>query len=184
MQGLPSEGFTDTYRADLAVSFLYKAVVNVLLDQPGAVPPDIRSSGEITWGRWPVSGGTQSYAIQDYKKPVSQPYIKLTAMYQTSGQVHYTHELPVPPLTVNAAFVQSRRALANYFFAIPGNSAPVDADRLRDHLANYSRSFVDLITYKNIKDGGINFQGMGMDQPLFAEDRVSYFGQNIALVLA
>ena len=115
---------------------------------------------------------------RSYKRPVSQPYIKLTAMYQTSGQVHYTHELPVPPLTVNAAFVQSRRALANYFFAIPGNTAPVDADRLRDHLANYSRSFVDLITYKNIKDGGINFQGMGMDQPLFAEDRVSYFGQN------
>ena len=135
MQGLPSEGFTDAYRAELAVSFLYKAIVNALLEQPGAVPPDVRSSGEITWGRWPVSDGTQSYAIQSYKRPVSQPYIKLTAMYQTSGQVHYTHELPVPPLTVNAAFVQSRRALANYFFVIPGNSAPVDADRLRDHLS-------------------------------------------------
>ena len=127
MQGLPSEGFTDEYRAELAVSFLYKAIVNALLEQPGAVPPDVRSSGEITWGRWPVSDGTQSYAIQSYKRPVSQPYIKLTAMYQTSGQVHYTQELPVPPLTVNAAFVQSRRALANYFFVIPGNEQPVDA---------------------------------------------------------
>lgn len=184
MQALPSEGFTDEYRIELAVSFLYKAVVNALLDVPGAVPADIRSSGEITWGRWPVSDGRQSYVTQAFKAPVSQPYIKLTAMYQTSGQIHYTHELPVPPLTVNAAFVQSRRALADYFFMIPGDNSPVDADRLRRHLSSYSRSFVDLITYENIKDGGINYQGMGLDQPLFAEERVSFVGQSIALVLA
>jgi hypothetical protein len=42
----------------------------------------------------------------------------------------YTHEQPVPPTTVNAAFVQSRRALAGYRFAVPGGSGPVDRDEL------------------------------------------------------
>lgn len=184
MKGLRSEGFTDEYRVQLAVSFLYKAVVNAILKQPDAVPRKIRSSGMITWGQWPVSDGKQSFATQLFKQPVSQPYIKLSSMYQASGQVHYTQELPMPPLTVNAAFVQSRRALANYSFVIPGDNNAVGSAKLRDHLTDYSSSFVDLITHEHIKDGGINYQGMGFDQPLFAERLVSYVGQSIALVLA
>src|SRR5947209_939983 len=149
MKGLPSEGFTDQYRAQLAVSFLYKGVVNALLPDKGAVPEDIQSSGIITWGRWPASDGRQYYVTQDYKKPVAQPYIKLTAMYQTSGQLHYTHELPVPPLTVNGAFVQSLRALASYHFIIPGQKGEVDAVELRHHLSKHSPAFVDLITSRS-----------------------------------
>jgi xanthine dehydrogenase/oxidase len=184
MKGLPSEGFTDEYRAQLAVSFLYKAVVNALLPDKGAVPEDIRSSGIITWGRWPVSDGRQYYVTQDFKKPVAQPYIKLTAMYQTSGQLHYTHELPVPPLTVNGAFVQSRRALANYHFVIPEQKGEVRATKLRQYLTDRFPAFVDLITAHEIKNGGINFQGMGSDQPLFAVEQIQYLGQSIAMVLA
>ena len=70
---------------------------------------------------------------------VGQPYIKLTAMYQTSGQPHYTHELPVPPLTVNGAFVQSSRALANFHFIIPGKKDKVTVLELRHHLSEFSR---------------------------------------------
>src|SRR5437763_1519535 len=184
MKSLPSEGFTDEYKTQLAVSFLYKAVVNALLPEKGAVPDDIKSSGVITWGRWPVSGGQQYYVTQDFKKPLAQPIIKLTAMYQTSGQLHYTHELPVPPLTVNGAFVQSLRALATYHFVLPGQKGRVNAAKLNQHLSAYSPAFVDLITADDIKNGGINYQGMGSDQPLFAVDQVSYVGKSIALVLA
>jgi xanthine dehydrogenase/oxidase len=184
MKDLPSEGFTNEYRIQLSVAFLVKAIVNALLEQGEPVPERIRSSGIVTWGRWPVSDGIQFYKSQAYKAPVAEPYIKLTAMYQTSGQVHYTHELPVPPLALNAAFVQSTRALANYYFQIPGEKGPVDVAKLRNHLSTYSPSFVDLITHDQIKDGGINQQGMGGDQPILAEDRVSYVGQSIALVLA
>ena len=148
------------------------------------MPPGVKSSGEITWGHWPVSDGAQHYETQAFKAPVAQPYIKITAMYQTSGQLHYTHELAVPPLTANGAFVQSRRALATYRFVIPGGDQGVDASALREHLSGYARSFVDLITHENIKNGGINNQGMGLDQPLFAVDMVSYVGQSIAMVLA
>jgi xanthine dehydrogenase/oxidase len=186
MAEVPDEGFTNEYRKQLAVSFLYKAIVNALVTKGVAVPENAKSSGEVTWGKWPVSGGTQHYQKQAFKAPVAQPYIKITAMYQTSGQLRYTQELAVPPLTANGAFVQSRRALANYRFVIPGEDADgVDASRLREHLGSYARSsFIDLITHENIKNGGINLQGMGLDQSLFAVETVNYVGQSIAMVLA
>jgi len=183
-QDLPSEGFTAEYRAQLAVSFLYKAVVNAMQARGQPVPSRVASSGVVTWGRWPVSDGRQSFVTQAYKAPVGQPYIKATAMYQTSGQIHYTQELPVPEQTANAAFVQSRRALAEYSFTTPGREGRATPEQLRAHLTRYAPSFIDLITAANIKDGGINYQGMGMDQPLFAESMVNYVGQSIALVLA
>ena len=184
MKGLPGEGFTVEYRVQLATSFLFKAVVNAMASRGLNVPPALASSGMITWGKWPGSDGRQFYATQSWKQPVGQPYIKVTAMYQASGQIHYTHELPVPQLTVNAAFVQSRRALANYHFVIPGSAEPVTAADLRVHLSGFSSSFVDLITCDNIRAGGINLQGMASDQPLFADKMVCFVGQSIALAIA
>ena len=190
MAEVPDEGFSDEYRIQLAVGILYKAIVNAIVARGGVVPPNVRSSGEVKWGNWPVSTGKQKYETQAFKAPVAQPYIKSTAMYQTSGQLHYTHELAVPPRTANGAFVQSRRALANYRFVIPRNAsasggAGVSPGDLRAHLSSYAPgSFIDLITHENIKNGGINLQGMGLDQPIFAVELVSYVGQSIALVLA
>jgi xanthine dehydrogenase/oxidase len=187
MAEVPDEGFTEEYRTQLAVAFFYKAAVHALLARGGAVPPDIQSSGEVKWGNWPVSNGRQHYSDrQKFKAPVAQPYIKNTAMYQTSGQLHYTHELAVPPQTANGAFVQSKRALANFHFVIPGSdNKGVSPSALRKHLSSYAPStFIDLITQENIKNGGINLQGMGLDQPLFAIEMVSYVGQSIAIVLA
>ncbi|NRR32070.1 molybdopterin-dependent oxidoreductase [Oxalobacteraceae bacterium] len=184
MQGLPDEGFSDDYRVELVLAFFYKAVVNALPQRGVAVPPQVASSGEITWGKWPVSDGIQSWQSQDFKRPVAQPYIKITAMYQTSGQLHYTQELAVPPRTLNAAFVQSTRALGNFHFRVPGHAGPATPGQLREHLSGHDASFVDLITQEHIKNGGLNLQGMGMDQPLLAVQLISYVGQSIALVLA
>ncbi len=185
MQGLPNEGFTDAYRIELATGLFYKAIVNAMEARGIAPPPEIASGGLITWGKWPESDGTQHYAPpRDWNKPVGQPYIKITSMHQCSGQIHYVHELPVPPLTVNAAFVQSRRALANYFFVLPGDGTAVAAGDLRRHLSERFPAFIDLITHENIREGGVNCQGMGMDQPLFAEQMVNFVGQSIALAVA
>jgi xanthine dehydrogenase/oxidase len=185
MAGVPWEGITDEYRIQLAVSFLYKAIVNALLTvAPEAVPEAERSAGTGMWGRWPLSGGVQSYEIQDWKAPVSQPYVKLMAFYQATGQVRYTHEAPVPPRTVNAAFVQSRRALANYHFRLPGDDRQADAEAVAGHLRRRWPGFIELVTWKQIPDQGINCQGMGGDQPLLAVEQVSYTGQAIALVVA
>jgi len=184
MKEVPDEGFSAEYRIQLAVSFLYKAIVNALMAKGAAVPQDLLSSGEVQWGNWPVSDGIQKYQSQAFKSPVSKPIIKITAMYQTSGQVHYTQELPVPPLTLNGAFVQGRAALMNYRFVVPGKERGISAEDLRKYLTEKFASFTDLITHENIKNGGVNLQGMGLDQPLFAVDLISYVGQSIAMVLA
>ena len=121
MAEVPDEGFTAEYRTQLAVSFLYKAIVNALVGKGVAVPANCEVQRRDHLGQ--LAGERRHAAIADAglsNGPVAQPYIKVTAMYQTSGQLHYTQELAVPPLTANGAFVQSQRALANYRFVIPG----------------------------------------------------------------
>lgn len=184
MKEVPNEGFTDEYRKQLVVSFFYKTLVNAMLIKGLTVPPNLKSVGEVKWGNWKVSNGIQSYVREDWKAPVAQPIIKVTAMYQTSGQLHYTHELPVPPRTLNAAFVQSKKALMNYQFSTPLAAKEISIEDLRKYLKRLFPSFTDFITHENIPKGGINMQGMGSDQPLFAEKLISYVGQSIAMVLA
>ncbi len=169
----PYEGFTDEYRLSLALSFLYKAIVNALLVRaPGEVPADVQSAGVITWGRWPVSSGQQFYATQGFKAPVQEPYIGLMTLYQTSGEVHYTHEIQVPPTALNGALVQGRQAPRTFRFQLP--DAPgkaVTREVLCAWLRDRFDDFVDLLTASEIPKGGTNLQGMGADQPLFAVDR-------------
>ncbi|TDP97958.1 molybdopterin cofactor-binding domain-containing protein [Labedaea rhizosphaerae] len=185
MTQVPWEGITDEYRTELAVAFLYKAIVNALLGvAPDQVPVADKSAGESTWGRWELSGGRQTYVIQDWKAPVSQPYIKLMAFYQATGKVTYTHETQVPARTVNAAFVASRAALANFHFHLPGSADPVDQAALAEYLTGHQPGFVGLVGHDQVPPHGINMQGMGGDQPLLAVDMVNYVGQAIVLVVA
>ncbi|WP_018682924.1 molybdopterin cofactor-binding domain-containing protein [Actinokineospora enzanensis] len=185
MAEVPWEGVTDDYRVRLAESFLYKAIVNALLTaEPEAVPPGIRSAGVGAWGRWPVSSGSQTYEVQPWKAPVSQPYLKLGAFYEATGAVRYTHETPVPPTTAHAAFVRSLRALADYHFVASGAEEPADRSTLSRHLAGRCPGFVELVTHEHVPPQGINLQGMGGDQPLLAARRVSHVGQAIAVVVA
>lgn len=182
MAGLPTEGFTEDYKIELTVSFLYKSIVKTLIEKGADVPANIESSGEITWGRWPVSNGLQFYKSQLFKAPVSLPYIKFTAVEQASGQLHYTHELDVPVNTVNAALVQSKRALANYQFIIPGQKGAATSGTLREYLSDQFPDFIDLVTSEVFKNGSMNMQGMGSDQPIFSPKEVNYVGQCIALI--
>jgi xanthine dehydrogenase/oxidase len=184
MAALPYEGVTDGYRVELVVGLVYKAIVNALLVRaPDIVPPEARSAGIATWGRWPDSTGRQHYETQGYKQPVGQPYIKLQAMDQTSGQLRYTQELALPPRGENAAFVHSLRALASFHLQVPGH-ARASVAQLRHYLAARFPGFAALVTAADVPPHGVNYQGMGLDQPLFAVDQVSYVGQAIALVLA
>lgn len=179
------DGFTDAYRIQLATSFLYKAILNALLQRaPQNVPAPIRSAADVKWGNWPVSKGTQYYKKKSDRAPVSIPYVKLMALNQTSGQVRYTHEIEVPPTTLQAAFVQSKRALANIAFKHPeSGKSPISAKELARFLESKFSTFRQLITHEDIPAHGMKKLGMGGDQPVFAEKRVSYVGQSVALVL-
>ena len=184
MEGLPSEGISDRYKAQLAVSFLYKSIIAALISHGRSVPSDLSSAAEMSWGRWPVSDGHQSWKSRSFEQPVGEPFIKGRAMEQASGQIHYAHELPVPPNTAYASLVQSQRALSRFAFTCPGVRRKVKVADLRDHLRDKFPDFVDIMTSDDFGPGQINLQGMGSDQPIFAEEEVSYIGQTIALIAA
>lgn len=183
MVGLPDDGFTEEYKAQLAIAMFVKGGLHLLIKAGASVPDSVKSAGEITWGTWGVSDGRQDYVAQDYKAPVAKPYIKSTALAQTSGRTHYTHELAYPQGTLHAAFVQSTRALGRFSYHRP-NVGAVTTNELSDYLRAAFPAFQRLITCLDIPSGGLNLQGMALDQPLFADGSVHYVGQSIALVLA
>lgn len=184
MAGLTDEGISAAYRIDLVLSFFYKSIISALVQRdPGSVPEGLRSIAANTWGTWDVSSGEQHWQSQGWKAPVSQPYIKLKAMSQAMGEVHYTHEIALPPNGINAALVQSRRALAEFHYTPPGQPGrTATLDEVEDDLRQRFDGFIRLIDHRHVP--GFNLQGMGGDQPLFAESRVHYVGQSIAMVLA
>ena len=185
MSEVKDEGFTHAYKVALTQSYTYKAILTKLVQiEPDLVPVEDRSATEITWGNWPVSVGTQEYKSQGFKAPVSEPYVKLMALYQTSGQVRYTHEMEVPPTTLDAAFVQSSKALANFCFKHPETGEwPISPDTLSDYLQSYEPKFERLVTVEDIPAHGLKLIGMGGDQPVFAIEQVNYVGQSLALVV-
>jgi xanthine dehydrogenase/oxidase len=188
---LPSSGEDDGYKGQLASAFLYKAGASALAHAGVELPGGVASSIRDPWGCWPVSDGKQTYEAAPLRRPIGEPYIKVEALRQTTGQTTYMQDLPFSQRTVHAAVVQSGRALARYELGLP-----VEDDRpaarpageaitaLRARLAAMFPSFVSLITYRDVPVDGSNHHGLGGDQPLFAEDHVRYAGQCIALVVA
>lgn len=181
-ESLPSEGVPDEYRTNLAIAHLYKVIVNAL--PAGDVPENLRSAGITKWGSWGVSDGLQLWKSRSDRKPLSDPVIKLSGFYQTSGRLRYTQEMVVPSGTLNAAFVQSRRALHKFYFINPESGARISAQELNAYLIKNKPGFIRLITVDDIPQGGVKTQGIGGDQPLLAIERVEYVGQSIALAIA
>ncbi|MES2790495.1 MAG: molybdopterin cofactor-binding domain-containing protein [Planctomycetota bacterium] len=185
LQEVSSDGFSDEYRTQLAVSFLYKTLVNALHSTaPQHVNADLRSVAHSSWGRWPVSTGRQSYTVPGFRAPLSQPHVSVMALSQALGKMRYTQELPILPRTLHAAFVLSRRGLSEFYFVNPDTQERVTTDGLSMLLEQQCDGFVNLVTHEDVPAHGINLQGMGADQPLFAVERVHYVGQAICLVVA
>ncbi len=187
MASVPNEGFTDAYRLELAQSYLYKAVLNALLVfDPDLVPSELRSSAVTHWQNWPVSGGHQSYQTNQYMEPLSEPYIKLMAMYQAQGEVKYTHETPVVAGTLYGALIGSQRAIGSYRFVDPSTGKAIAAEALSQVLKARLGGFSQLITAAEIPRGGSNMAGDASDQPLFLQPggSIMYAGQALAMVLA
>jgi xanthine dehydrogenase/oxidase len=184
----PDEGFTDEYRTDLAVGLLYKALVNALEAKfPGYLPKQDRSAGNLTWGTWPVSFGTQGFPKPDPADfPMTQPFITLMALYQTQGEVRYTQETPKPQGTLYGALVTSRQAVGQFAFNSPPGDPKSGLGGLVAFLMMTEPDFQRLITAADVPAGGQLMQGMGSDQPLFLSENtpIMYSGQALGMVLA
>ena len=177
--------YSIAYRGSLAETFVYKAIINALLKvAPKSVPAGLKSAGISHWGNWHVSGGTQSYQTDLYPAPLSQPYIKLMAMYQAQGEVRYTHEAPFVTGGLFGGLVTARVAPAHFSFAIPKKKGAADSEQLLAWVQGQLDGVVAVLTAADVP--GENMQGMGSDQPLFvpAGSKVMYAGESLALVAA
>jgi xanthine dehydrogenase/oxidase len=188
LSGLLDEGFTEEYRRQLAGGFLFKFVVHVLDDlAPNSVGAQDRSAGELTWEKRPVSGGIEDWPANTIHggTPLGASYIKLEAFQQTGGETTYTHEIALPPRSVNGALVLSKRALASFEYCVPDDpETTCTADELAAALRERFPAFAGLVTANDVPPKGSNMSGMAGDQPLLAEGMVFYHGQAIALVAA
>ncbi|MBL4639135.1 MAG: molybdopterin-dependent oxidoreductase [Kordiimonadaceae bacterium] len=188
-------GITYDYKLQLAESFVYKTMVNVI-DQlePCQVPDQDKSAGVIKWGTWGVTGGTQTFETEKYRFPISEPFIKTEAFLQASGETTYVHDYVMPPNALYGAAVTSERALANFcFIAGSGPQTPITAADLSTLLAaRFPDTFKGFITVADVPnrenlgpdDNDPNLVGMGADQPVYADGYITYFGQAIGVILA
>ena len=182
---LPDEGFSLAYKLSLAKGFLYKAVMNAQIVSGFPVPENVRSAGVSKWGQWGVTGGSQRYQTYRYELPLSEPYIKLMALYQSQGEVRYTHEIVPQHGALFGALISTTTATGNYHIVGTETTGSAALDFVRKKLKVQS-GFEALISWDNIPEHGNNMQGMGGDQPLFLKDcePIMFAGQTIAMVLA
>ncbi len=181
----PDEGFSLAYKISLSKGFLYKAIINAQIVSGVPVPENVRSAGVSKWGKWGVSGGSQSYQTDQYKLPLSKPYIKLMALYQSQGEVRYTHEIIPKHGSLFGALISTTTATGGYHIVGTEATGSEALSFARRKLKTNS-GFRALISWDNIPEYGSNMQGMGGDQPLFLQDSepIMFAGQTIAMVLA
>ncbi len=186
---LPYDGCSSAYRLSLAQSFFYKFYVGVSLTvDPERISAENKSAG-VPFERG-VSWGSQTYAKPDEGRAVGQPYIKLSAFEQTTGEATYTHDIPVPARGVQGSFVTSTVVKADFHYQIKTNDGvvhKVDKAHLLNHLRErFGHQFVDYITYHDIPAGGKNgiSKPNSPNDPWFCETNVTCFGQAIGLVIA
>lgn len=181
LKDLPWEGFTNDYKRELAVAYLYKFFVSVALAvNPSIITPEARSACERK--DRPVSRGTQNYSTFVEEFPVNQPFIKLEAFLQATGEAMYPQDLPLPPRGLQAALVMSQRARASFSYALPDRS-PASPAKVLAHLRERFHGVVGYLTSDDLPSGA--WRGLAGDQPIFATNGlVLSHGQAIGLVLA
>ena len=184
-QNLPDEGFSLAYKLLLSKGFLYKAIINAQIKSGIPVPDNLQSAGVSKWGHWGVSGGSQHYQTYRYELPLSEPYIKLMALYQSQGEVRYTHEIMPKYGSLFGALIVTTTATGSYHIIGTKTTGSEALNFAREEL-KAKPGFKALISWDNIPEHGSNMQGMGGDQPLFLTDNdpIMFAGQSIAMVLA
>lgn len=188
-RNLPFDGFSEAYRLSLAESFFYKFYVEISNTiHPGSIRLEDRSAG-VRYERG-VSWGTQTFAAPDEGEAVGQPFVKMSAFEQATGEAIYTHDLPVPVRGVQGSFVTSTVSRADFHYQIKsenGSSYKVEKPALVDYLfERFTGKFIDYITHHDIPVGGKNgVSGPNTpNDPWFCENSVTCFGQSIGLVVA
>jgi xanthine dehydrogenase/oxidase len=178
----PEEGISLEYRHALAETMFYKFFLHVASK---VIPKEVQPVNESAANRYvrPVSTGQQKYKVQKDELPVSEPMIRLSAFLQASGEARYTHDIPLPPRGLEAAYVVSARAHAKFHYKLEGKERAADLDDLISVVKEKFPGVRDFITVRDIPENGVNMLGAG-DDPIFCDGLTTCSGQSIGLVVA
>lgn len=176
---MTEEGISTDYRCQLAVNLFYKFFLHVAAAiDPQQVAPANRSAA-IPYHR-PLSSGKQLFTAYPALFPLTQPIIKRAAFVQASGEVKYTQDLSLPAGGLHAVIVKSTRPHADFSFTQQTPNLEALQTLLRERYAD----FHTLITRADIPEDGTHLIGLGEDDPVFSEGRVTCVGAPIGLAVA
>jgi xanthine dehydrogenase/oxidase len=171
---MEGEGFTSSYRRQLALGFFYKFYVHVAKEVcPGEIDQANLDAADDSLR--PLSQGRQVYRVDPVFGAVTRPIVKRAAFAQASGEIRYPSDLPLPTHGAHGVLVLSRRAHARFRFDPP--VAEVE-DRLRARFPG----FVSLVTADDVP--GRRSIGLGGDDPFFFDGEVTCMSAPIALAVA
>lgn len=178
----PEEGISLEYRHALVESMFYKFFLHVASK---VVPKEVEPVCESAANRYvrPLSSGQQKYKVQKDELPVSEPLIRLSAFLQASGEAKYTHDIPLPTRGLEAAYVTSDRAHAEFFYKLDGKKQNTNLDNVINFVKEKFPGVHDFITVRDIPEGGKKLLGAG-DDPVFCDGVTTCGGQSIGLVVA
>jgi xanthine dehydrogenase molybdopterin-binding subunit B/CO/xanthine dehydrogenase FAD-binding subunit len=163
------------YRKSLAENLFYKFYVEVAMATDVAVDCSIADS--IPPEKPVVSRGEQFYNSYPEEAPVSEPYVRLAAFMQATGEANYTKVNGLPPFTAEAAFVYSLHPKGRFNYVLPLTTAHgrkgkrVTAAQLAEFLVDWNKDFIDLVTYADIPNPAANWVGLGGDDPIFVPSK-------------
>lgn len=178
------DGISDAYRWHLTEGLLFKFLVEVSARiGEGLVPPRVASAA--TPRERPVSNGTQIVPDFHEAEPLGMPYVKEEAFLQVTGEARYTQDLPLPPRGLEAAFVTSAQAFAQFDHILPhAPHSPVQPPELCTYLRRTFAGFIDYFTAASHPSLTMPAEDDASYDPLLANGLVTCFGQPIGLVVA
>ncbi|KAJ0960491.1 hypothetical protein J5N97_001650 [Dioscorea zingiberensis] len=118
----------------------------------------------------PSFNGTQCYEMTKEGTAVGLPMIHLSSKLQVTGEAEYTDDTPIPPNTLYAALVLSKKAHARIL-------------SIDDSLAKTSPGFAGLFLSKDVP-GSNKIGAVIHDEEVFASEFVTCVGQVIGIVVA
>ncbi|XP_060963459.1 indole-3-acetaldehyde oxidase-like [Cannabis sativa] len=181
---VPEDGTSSpAYRSSLAVGFLFEffsSFIDTTAETTDGLLKKCKDAllaneNQFNHDEIPtlLSSGKQFIETSPEYYPVGKPITKSGAALQASGEAVYVDDIPSPPNCLYGAFIYTTEPFA----------------RVKDLTFKpdqQPRGVVDVISVKDIPDGGENIGSTNMfgTEPLFADDLSECAGQRLAFVVA
>ncbi|XP_062544108.1 aldehyde oxidase 1-like [Armigeres subalbatus] len=162
------------YRKNLAISLLYKFILNIAGNENTAsVKSSFKSGGTVL--ERPLSTASQRFDTVKENYPLTKNIPKIEGLAQTSGEAKYTNDFPALPHELYAAYVLATEAHS----------------RIENIDASDALQIPGVVAFFSAKDiPGVNnfmyfpdFMGNEVE-PIFCAEKVEYHGQPIGMVVA